>query len=82
MVFALTVPGRVQNVKDCTKLAKSPALCNNNCAIVLQRVPFFVDLCQYGSKGMDLGPNYVPVRAGFGKFCATNSQGSKLLIIR
>ena len=33
----------------------------------------FLWLC--ASKGMDLGPNFVPVRAGFCKFCATEGKG-------
>ncbi len=40
--------------------------------LVPQRVPFFVN---FASKGMDLGPNFLPVRVGFCKFCATEVRG-------
>ncbi len=39
--------------------------------VVPQRVPFFW-IC--ASKGMGLGPNFVPVRVGFRKFCASEGR--------
>ncbi len=57
MVFSVVVPRRVQNVKNCTKLAEFSALrannftdkplLGNNCATKpVKGYPFFVDLCQ------------------------------------
>ena len=40
--------------------------------VVPQRV-HFLWIC--ASKGMDLGPNFVPVKVGFHKFCATEDRG-------
>ncbi len=37
-----------------------------------QRVPFLW-IC--ASKGVDLGPNFVPVRVGFRRFCASEGRG-------
>ena len=73
MVFLVVVPGRVQNVKNCSKLAEFSALRANKCANRPQRVPF-LRIC--ASKGMDVGPHLVPVRVGFRKFCATEGRGS------
>ncbi len=80
--FALVVPGTVQNVKICTKHAKlaklAPIIVPMNhfrTLIVPQRVPFLW-IC--ASKGIGLGPNFVPVRVGFGKFCATKGRGFTL----
>ncbi len=42
---------------------------------VPQRVPFLW-IC--ASKGMDLGPNFVPVRIGVDKFCVTKVRGFAL----
>ena len=74
-VFALGVPGRVQNVKNCTKLVKFSVLHAKNCAneaflnINCATEGTFLWICD--SKSMDLGPNFVPVMVEFDRFCAT-----------
>ncbi len=58
--FSLVVPGRVQNVKNCSTLGKFMALRADNCA----NGPFLnincvTDGTLCASKGMDLGPKFV-----------------------
>ena len=55
MVFALVVPGRVQNVKNCIKLAEFSVLRANNCA----NEPFLNTKCATEST---LFCGFVPVR--------------------
>ncbi len=69
MVFPVVVPGRVYNVKNCAISTEFSALRANTCA----SYPLFNNSC--ASKGMDLGPNFVPVRVGYRRFCASEGMG-------
>ncbi len=79
MVFPVVVPGRVQNVK---KIAQ-----NQPNFQLYQSTTFQQKLCHKGytflwicaSKGIDFGLNFVPVRVGFCKFCATEGFRAAVL---
>ncbi len=60
----------VQNSPNFRRYAPTIVPINHFSTIV---VPQKVWIC--ASKGMDLGPNFVLVRVGFRKFCASEGRG-------
>ena len=70
MVIPVFVLERVQNVKNCTKLAGFSVLCANNWT---SKALFGTFFC--ASKGMDFSPSFVPPRVGSWTICATEGRG-------